>query len=147
MAVALNSSLRDPTVGNNKANAHSKMPPQAGGFRYTPTSYLQKTTREENRPWNDTTGHEDDDQFHIVTRGQAAIKKGSRDAHFQNRVAKKKNAYRALLKRGDDNSEATGSSNVSGMDDFSNDNFYGNPDTYFDSGYGSSSGRNFGCFK
>ena len=113
------------------------MPPQAGGFRYTPTSYLQKTTREENRPWNDTTGHEDDDQFHIVTRGQAAIKKGSRDAHFQNRVAKKKNAYRALLKRGDDNSEATGSSNVSGMDDFSNDNFYGNPDTYFDNGYGS----------
>jgi hypothetical protein len=75
------------------------MPPQAGDSRYTPMSYLQKT-RKENRPWTEPENTEDD--YHHVQNRLAStvigVRKGSRDEHFQSRVADKREKYRAMLK-------------------------------------------------
>jgi hypothetical protein len=62
-------------------------------------SYLQKT-RTENRPWTEPENTEDD--YHHVQNRLAStvigVRKGSRDEHFQSRVADKREKYRAMLK-------------------------------------------------
>jgi len=68
-------------------------PNDANGFRYTPTSYLQRT-RTENRPW---TGGEEDD-FQLEQEDRPSRKETSIDLHFQSRVNRRKEAYRSILK-------------------------------------------------
>ena len=74
------------------------MPPQATGFRYTPSSYLATTAREENRPWY----HDDDNEGEAEDIGlrqeDRPAKKGtSIDYHFQSRINRSKARYRNIL--------------------------------------------------
>jgi hypothetical protein len=78
----------------------------AGGFRYTPPSYLLRT-KVENRPWNDgmNTPHgidEDEDDRGAMAQEQRPSRISTNiDAHFQQRVQKKQNRYRDIIKGSD----------------------------------------------
>ena len=75
------------------------MPPQAG-FRYTPSSYLLRT-RDENRPWTatDEDGSLDGELEMAMRQEERPTRKGtSIDQHFQNRVNRRKQAYRSIIK-------------------------------------------------
>jgi hypothetical protein len=81
------------------------MPPQATGFRYTPSSYLLRK-RDENRPWEGSSSSLEagadssslDELDMAMKQEDRPVRKGtSIDQHFQNRVNRRKQAYRKII--------------------------------------------------
>ncbi|KAG7339643.1 hypothetical protein IV203_025312 [Nitzschia inconspicua] len=98
------------------------MPPQATGFRYTPPSYLLRTSQEQeqqqsqerdvaavvsppvkedttNRPWNIS---EEEDEAAMRQEDRPTRITTQMDAHFRQRLQKKQNRYRNILKGEED---------------------------------------------
>lgn len=91
------------------------MPPQATGFRYTPPSYLLRTSQQQaqardgvaaapttavekdttNRPWKVS---EEEEEMAMRQEDRPSRTSTNMDAHFRNRIQKKQNRYRNILK-------------------------------------------------
>ena len=110
------------------------MPPQAGGFRYTPTAYLQKVHIQSGVAggWSETDKSDSDDQIKLKPRTNRKPLPRD-DQTFQSRVARKKNQYRNMLKRDGNQRQQL---------DINDDSFYNIDGSYsntYDDGYGSTS--------
>jgi hypothetical protein len=94
---------RSITITNLSLSSNATMPPQATdvGFRYTPSSYLQRT-RLENRPWGEDGDEgvtaDELNSGALAQELRPAKKETSIDSHFQSRVQRRKEAYRSILK-------------------------------------------------